>query len=531
MAKLFETIPGMRPKRNKFDLSHDKKMSLVMGNLTPIMCQEVLPGDSFRVNTEIMLRFAPLLAPIMHRVNVRTEYFFVPSRLVWKEFKDFITGGRLGTSLPIHPYFLASDVASAGPVTAIGSVWDYFGLPILGAGLVDATLTKVSALPFRAYQLIYDEYYRDQNLTTPVTDFATFTDSGQVTGTARDATMAMRKRAWEKDYFTSALPFAQRGAAVGVPFGTSGITYRPQTLLYDNAVPAVEPAGALGALGSAQVGPAGQNAAEIFTPGKNGLVIDNISAITPSGTINDLRRAVKLEQWLEAMARGGARYIEQIKNIFHVISSDARLQRPEYLGGSRQPVVISEVLQTTQEYNAATPIGNPVGNMAGHGVSYGANAGFKKSFEEHGHVIGIMSILPRTGYHQGIGREWQRFDKFDYYWPQFAQIGEQEVKNKELYFAGTAAGQTPDGVFGYQSRYAEYKYGCNTTHGEFRTNLNYWHMNRVFAAQPALNAAFVESDPTTRIFAVPAAPQHMYCQLFHKIDALRPMPYFNVPTL
>lgn len=529
MAKLFDSIQAFKPKRNKFDLSHDKKLSLVMGNLVPIMCQEVLPGDSFRVNTEIMLRFAPLLAPIMHRVNVRTEYFFVPSRLVWKEFKDFITGGRLGTSVPVHPYLTPLDVGFVAG--GVGSLWDYFGLPIVPSSLIDSTGQKVSALPFRAYQLIYDEYYRDQNITPPVTDFASFLDSGQVTGSPKDVIVAMRKRAWEKDYFTSALPFAQRGAAVGVPFGASGITYRPQTLLYDNAVPAVEPAGAISALGSAQVGPAGQNAAEINTPGKNGLVIDNISAITPTGTINDLRRAVKLEQWLEAMARGGARYIEQIRNIFGIISSDARLQRPEYLGGSRQPVTISEVLQTTQEYNAASPIGNPVGNMAGHGVSYGASAGFKRSFEEHGHVIGVMSILPRTGYHQGIGREWQRFDKFDYFWPQFAQIGEQEVRTKEVFYNGTLSGATPDSVFGYQSRYAEYKYGCNSTHGEFRTNLNYWHMNRVFAAQPVLNAGFIEADPTTRIFAVPAAPQHLYCQLFHKVDALRPIPYFNTPTL
>lgn len=523
MAKLFESIQAGRPRKNKFDLSHDKKLSLVMGNLTPIMCQEVLPGDSFRVNTEIMLRFAPLLAPIMHRVNVRTEYFFIPSRLVWKEFKDFITGGRLGTSVPVHPYLLASDVASAGPATAVGSVWDYFGLPILGAGLVDGTAQKISALPFRAYQLVYDEYYRDQNLTTPVTDFAQFLDSGQVTGSPRDVIMTMRKRAWEKDYFTSALPFAQRGAAVGVPFGTSGITYKDA--LVDNPNSAAAPTGVLSAFN-----PVGEKS-NIQVPGTNALRIENIESITPSGTINDLRRAVKLEQWLEAMARGGARYIEQIKSIFGITSSDARLQRPEYLGGSRQPVTISEVLQTTQEYNAAAPIGNPVGNMAGHGVSYGANAGFRKSFEEHGHVIGIMSVLPRTGYSQGIGREWQRFDKFDYFWPQFAQIGEQEVRARELYFAGTAAGQTPDAVFGYQSRYAEYKYGCNSTHGEFRTNLNFWHMNRIFAAQPVLNESFIASDPTTRIFAVPAAPQHLYCQLFHKVDALRPMPYFNTPTL
>lgn len=515
MAKLFDSVRIGRPRRNKFDLSHERKMSMDMGDIVPVMVQEIVPGDSFRVKTEVMMRFAPMLAPIMHRVNVFTHYFFVPNRLVWKEWEDFITGGRLGTSLPVAPY---ARIGAISPNQGViqGKLGDYMGIPNYDfAGGIDVD-TNISMLPFRAYQLIYDEYYRDQNLTAKVTDFAAFKDSGEVIGGNIGILLQMRKRAWEKDYFTSALPFAQRGGSVSMPI-SSDKTVTTQTYR-------------IGA-GGVEFSQAGD-----MTIGANADVLMTGSASQDGGVhvgpeghgvdINLLRRSIRLQEWLEKNARGGARYIEQILSHFGVKSSDARLQRPEYLGGGKTPVVVSEVLSTFQADAGVIP----QGNMAGHGVSFGTTNGFKKSFEEHGYVIGVMSVIPRTAYQQGIPRHLTRFDKFDYFWPEFGNIGEQEVKNKELYYTGNT-GEVPDGTFGYQSRYAEYKYGCSSVHGEFRNSLDFWHMGRVFAAPPVLNASFIESDPTSRIFAVESAPDKLYCHLYNRVDALRPMPYFGTPMI
>lgn len=509
MARLFDRVQLNKPTLNKFDLSHERKMSLDMGKLIPIVVQDVLPGDKFRVKSEIMLRMSPMLAPIMHRVNVFTHYFFVPNRLVWSEWEDFITGGRLGVTLPVAPY-VDTTVADDNVTSGVGSLWDYMGLPTLPLGGVTQN-TKVSVLPFRAYQLIYDEYYRDQNLEAKVTEFASFKSSGpQIGGIWAGILDQLRTRAWEKDYFTSALPFAQRGAVTQVPLSNTPIGNGTQAFRADTG--ALFPAGE-----DVVIGAAGQLVGSV-TGAMN---------LAPTGhgiNVNELRRSLRLQEWLEKNARGGARYVEQILQHFGVTSKDARLQRPEYLGGGKAPVVISEVLSNYQVAG-----GNPQGTMAGHGVSFGTTNGFTRRFDEHGYVIGIMSVLPKTAYQQGIPRHFTRFDKFDYPWPEFAQIGEQEVLNKELYYSGITL---PDGTFGYQSRYAECKYGCSSVHGEMKGTLAFWHMGRIFTSLPVLNTAFVTSDPTTRIFAVTAGSNNkLYCQLFNKVDALRPLPYFGTPTL
>lgn len=515
---IFTSIRGRRPRKNKFDLSHERKFSFTMGKLTPILVQDVVPGDKFRVNSELFLRMAPMLSPIMHRVNVYTHYFFVPNRLIWDEWEDFITGGRDGTSEPVAPYFDVQEIGanSAGALRK-NSLWDFLGLPLLDGPAYPQL--NVSALPFRAYQLIYDEYYRDQNLQTPV-DISKA--SGLVDGGERGKIMTFRNRAWEKDYFTSALPWSQRGGDVNLPWNAE-VVYRDTSDVY---YPDGSPIAGAGLLGTSPAGGSHTRLKSDFSDSGTDVRIENIESIEGGPvTINELRRSVRLQEWLEKNARGGARYVEQILSHFGVKSSDARLQRPEYLGGGKQPVQVSEVLSTFQEET-----GNPQGTMAGHGVAVGGKNGFKRFFEEHGYVIGLMSVLPKTAYQQGVPRHFSRFDRFDYYWPEFAQIGEQEIKNKEVYAVSNSAPSYLEGTFGYQSRYAEYKYQPSTVHGSMRDNLAFWHMGRIFSTPPALNSSFVTSNPTNRIFAVQDGEQ-MYCQLYNKIDAIRPMPYFGTPTL
>lgn len=517
MANIFQNSQFSRPKYSKFDLSHEKKFSLKMGKLVPIMVSDVMPGDKFRVKTEIFARMAPMLAPIMHRVNVYTHHFFVPNRLLWTEWEDFITGGPTGQSVPVAPYIMVNDTTAPG--FQKGSLADFLGVPPPPLTGITQPL-KVSALPFRAYLQIYNDYYRDQNIQPEVTAGTGGGDIG--TGGDFQNAVVLRSRAWEKDYFTSALPWSQRGGQVTMPFSaevnyknTSALVDTTTGLPYPNAVLTSDSAGNLEA-----------------SPGFNAR-IENIEDISNGiSTINDLRKAVRLQEWLEKSARGGARYIEQIMSHFGVKSSDARLQRAEYLGGGKSPMTISEVLSTYQSAASGEPDVNPQGNMSGHGYSVGSNHGFTKTFEEHGYVISIMSILPKTAYSQGLPRHLSRFDKLDYPWPTFGQLGEQEVRNKELYADYTAVTPNAELEFGYQSRYAECKFMPSTIHGDFRDTLEYWHMGRKFAAQPLLNESFIQADPTKRIFAVEDdTVDEIYCQVYHDVSAIRALPYFNNPTL
>lgn len=522
--RLFDSVRMTRPRLNKFDLSHERKLSMNMGDLIPIMVQEIVPGDKFRVNSEVFMRVAPMLAPIMHRVNVTTHYFFVPNRLIWNEFEDFITGGRLGTTLPAVPTIVVDTDAEALDF-ADGKLSDYLGVPNLALGGIVSAI-GFSALPFRAYQLIWDQYYRDQNLQASLDVSLT---SGIVSDGERVKLATMRKRAWEKDYFTSALPFSQRGADVSLPIigDTTDITYKDISLIK-------KASDGSGVGNNKFVGTGNLDGDDMWagdpTPAAGEAArienIDSFSFDATSVTINVLRRAVKLQEWLEKNARGGARYVEQILSHFGVVSSDARLQRCEYLGGGKNALQISEVLSTFQADDGDIP----QGNMAGRGISYGKTNGFSKRFEEHGFVIGVMSVLPVTGYQQGFHRMFHRGEKFDYYWPEFAHLGEQEIKNREIYVDPAAVGNWND-TWGYQSRYAEYKYMCSSVHGEFRQSLSYWHMGRIFANFPPLDVDFVTSNPTHRIFPVTDPEVHkLYVSIFNRVDALRPMPYFGTPS-
>lgn len=503
--KVFEKVQHTRPRSSGFDLSHDRKMGIRLGDLVPCYVQEILPGDEFMVKTELMLRFAPMIAPVMHRIDAYVHYFFVPNRIVWSQWEDFITGGQDGTSSPTMPEIDSED----DPLYREGSLADYLGLPVNTAG-VNSNKYRASALPFRAYQLIWNDYFRDETLNIEL-DVETATKINITT---------LRKRSWEKDYFTSCLPWTQRGPEVEIPATTTFTPdYKTQTEIRDSA------GGGLNAGGDLQA-----NASGLEISGAVNVYTDNLEASTEYDTtitINDLRTASALQRWLEKNARGGYRYIEQLLSHFGVVSSDKRLQRPEYLGGGKQPVVISEVLNTTGEAG-----GLEQGNMAGHGISVGTTNRFKRRFEEHGWVIGVLSVLPKTGYYQGVPREFTRMDKHDYYWPEFANLGEQEVFTDEVWhdFSDTQDAQIK--TFGYQQRYAEYKYKQSSVHGPFRSTLEYWHMDRKFSTEPSLNAAFVQANPTNRIFAVTEGDnQNLWLQVHNNVKAKRMMPFFGIPSL
>lgn len=516
---IFTQVKNKKVGSNTFDLSHDKKMSLKMGELVPIHVQEIIPGDSISMSTSQMLRMAPMITPVMHKINVYTHFFFVPNRILWPNWEKFITGGENGLDTTVFPYF---DIEVGAP-EELGSVMDYMGIPC--GPLSEGAGMRLSALPFLAYAKIYNEYYRDQNLIAPLNDQAI--DGEQVDEDFIDLLGPPLKRAWQHDYFTSALPWTQKGPEATIPLGdTAPLLYTPDplkgTLIKDRLTDANISLANHPFKTNIAGSPTNNAVTDDYNFDISGVHSVDLSEAT-AATINDLRRAFKLQEWLEKNARGGSRYTESILSHFGVRSSDARLQRPEFLGGGTSPMVISEVLQTSSNESEPTP----QGNMAGHGISVGASNSFRYTAEEHGYIIGIMSIMPKAAYQQGIPKHFLKFDKFDYYWPSFAHLGEQPIQNQELYVADD--GQNEE-TFGYTPRYAEYKFINSSVHGEFRSSLDFWHMGRIFENRPALNADFISCDPTTRIFAVEQGEQ-IYAHIHHRIKARRKMPYFGTPTL
>lgn len=508
MSNIFNSIRVKKPKLNRFNLSHNVKTTGKFGKLIPFMCVPTLPGDIFKNNTESLIRFAPMLAPIMHEVNVYTHFFFVPNRLVWTHWRDFITGGEDGYTTPSYPRYQfnsAIDVNSSfHQFVEDGSLMDYLGFPTVRKNEKFEYDGEFDALPFRAYHLIWNEYYRDENLQDPV-DIDEDVD-GVVDVGSYGYLLKLQNRAWKKDYFTSALPFAQRGEDIVLPVvrGIAPIELTGRSGSVTNNT-----------LSSAQLGTM-----------LDGVNLNDVN----KATIVELRRAIKAQEFLEACARGGSRYIEQIYSLFGVKSSDARLQRPEFIGGGKSPVMINDVLQTSQ-----TTETSPQASPSGHALSVQNTHTFKYRCEEHGYIIGIMSIMPKPAYQQGISRLFSKFDRLDYYWPQFAHLGEQEIKNKELYVDLTQSkDNSEEETFGYTPRYAEYKYMSDSVHGDFRGSLNFWHMGRIFDNQPLLNEDFITnvSNAANRVFAVTNADYDLiWINIHNNLKALRPMPKYGTPMI
>lgn len=511
---IFNTVQFDTPQGNHFNLSHDVKMTGKFGDLMPVLVMECIPGDKVKLGCQSFMRLAPMDAPVMHRADQFVHYFFVPNRIIWPKqganegWEDFITNKPTG-GLP----FITLD---AGLNPAQEKFLDYMGLPPFSQ-LGTTVATPVSALPFAAYQKIYNDYYRDQNLITEVPVAYTLTDGDNSANIG--VLCQLRKRAWEHDYFTSALTTAQAGPEVDMPLGD--ITAVP-TAQFTTQIPHFRDT-----TGGIDTGDIVQTAGQIdITPGDKNLYDPDGTLVVEPTTITTLRRAFKLQEFLERLNRGGKRYIEMIKVFFGVSSSDKRLDRPEYITGSRAPIVISEVLNTAGATNADGPI---QGNMSGHGASVLEGYGKEYFCEEHGYIIGIMSVMPKPAYAQGIPRHYLKFDNLDYYWPQFAHIGEQAIFNHELY----AYQATGDDAFGYIPRYAEYKYMQPRIVGDMRTVFLNWHMARIFADLPVLDEDFVEMDAAEvdRIFTVQTTDDDLIIQLTNLIKARRPMPVFGSPMM
>lgn len=499
---LFNTVKLTRPKKSQFDLSHQYTTSMDAGYLTPCLQMECMPSDRFNIGGQVMVRMSPMLAPIMHQVDISVHYFFVPSRLLWPNFEKYITNTLVGGSLPAHPKF--------GFTAALYSTYkllDYMGLNAPAA----LTSLDLSAFPLAAYQMIWNEYYRDQNLQTAVP--YELVDGDNVANTEL---FELRKVNWEHDMYTASLPSAQKGSAVDVPIG--GITYDPNGAgwLVKNQAGTLE--------GSIELASTPGGTLTDVATGAKAITLDpNGTLEVDAGTINDLRRAYRLQEWLERAMLGGSRYVENIMAFFGIKSQDARLQRPEYITGTRATIGISEV---TSSAETATL---PQGNMAGHGIGFDNGHAGNYFCHEHGWLMGLAFIRPKTAYMQGIDRMWRKVnDPFEYAWPQFANIGEQGVLKSEVY----AASANPSDIFGYVPRYSEYKFMNNKITGDMKTSLDFWHWARKFTAEPSLNALFVNCQPDDRIFAVPGSGyDNFYLTAYHNIKATRPLPYFGTPTI
>ena len=502
----FSQIPATNIQRSVFDRSHTYKTTFDAGYLIPFYCDEILPGDSFKISATTFARLNTPIVPFMDNLYLDTFFFFVPTRLVWDNWKKF-NGERKNPDDSIDftvPKF------QDGTSFAVGSLGDYFGIP------TGVAKNNINSLPFRAYNLIYNEWFRDENLINSVKVPTGDTDDDP-------ADFTLLKRCKRHDYFTSCLPWPQKGDSVDIPLGDfapvgmrSSVNDPPLSDDFSTGITVSSP-----------------NILIEASKEYNHLYAD-LSTAT-AATINSLRQAFQVQRMLERDARGGSRYTEILRSHFGVVSPDARLQRPEYIGGNSSRIAINPVAQTSSTDNTS-----PQGNLSAFGVCGNNTNVMSKSFTEHGYIIGLVNVRADLTYQQGLNRMWSRRTRYDFYWPSLAHLGEQAVLNKEIYTQGDSVVDS-DGnvideqVFGYQERYAEYRYFPNMITGKFRstytTPLDIWHLAQKFTSLPTLGQTFIEENPPLdRVVSVPSEPDILFDSLI-KVKAARPMPVYGVPGL
>lgn len=527
--------------RSTFDRSSSVKTSFNVGDIVPFYLDEVLPGDTFKVQTSKVVRMQTMLTPMMDNVYLDTYFFFVPNRIVWSHWKQFNGENTESAWIPQTEYEVPQITSPANTGWSIGTIADYFGIPTGVPNL------SVNALPFRAYALIMNEWFRDENLQDPlniplddVTVQGVNTDTF-VTDVAKGGKPYIASK--YHDYFTSALPSPQKGPDVTIPVtqstafpvvATGDVVPNPGNVgmkVVPGSSTAVQALGIIPSAGVLFYGPGGSPAS-----GSSGqLIPNNLWAQTEGNsvvaTINQLRMAFQIQKLYEKDARGGSRYIEILKSHFGVTSPDARLQRPEYLGGNRVPINVNQIVQQSATQDGSTPQGTPVGLSLTTDNHYD----FTKSFTEHGFVIGVMVARYDHTYQQGLDRLWSRRDRFDYYWPVFANIGEQAIKNKEIFAQGTAK---DDEVFGYQEAWADYRYKPNRVTGEMRSSyaqsLDVWHLADDYSTLPSLSDAWIREDKKNvdRVLAVASSVSNqLFADIYVKNRTTRPMPMYSVPGL